>query len=536
MSKKILLIFILLVATILRLVQITNFPAGLNADEAALGYNAYSLMKTGRDEHGHPWPVNLESFGDFKPAGYTYILIPFIKLFGLNEFSVRLPSAIFGILAVYLVYKLAKSTVGSEHFIAAVLAFSPWHIQFSRGGWEVNVASTLILLAVYQFTLWLESKSYRYLCVSFFSLIFSMYVYQSARILAPLFGLALIILNMYVVKKQLKQFFLVCILSLVLIAPLAYSIVSSNAASRFSGVGFTADMGPLNRINELRGQHLNQNGFISKMLHNKPIAYGFQFISNYLDHFNGNFLFVNGDVIHRNKTPETGLLYFTDIVFVIIGTIFLIKSKNKSKNIVWVWLFFSPIPAALTFQTPHALRAQNMVIPLSFLVGLGIYATIKSFGKYKYFVTACICCVYAWQVARFIHEYTVHYPKTYPDAWEYGFKQITSEIKAHGDQYQKIIVTDIYDQPYILILFYLKYDPELFQKNHQLTPRDKFNFSTVTSFDKFSFEKIDWEKIKNSKNTLLIGRKDEIPDIKLDNVITIPDPDGNPGFKIVQLP
>ncbi|KKU78425.1 MAG: Glycosyl transferase family 39, partial [Candidatus Amesbacteria bacterium GW2011_GWA2_47_70] len=91
--KKFLLIFILILASVLRLYKLSSYPAGLNADEAALGYNAYSLMLTGRDEHGHPWPVNLESFGDFKPAGYAYLLIPFIKVFGLTELAVRLPSA-----------------------------------------------------------------------------------------------------------------------------------------------------------------------------------------------------------------------------------------------------------------------------------------------------------------------------------------------------------------------------------------------------------------------------------------------------------
>src|SRR3989338_88548 len=97
MSKNI-LISDLILAAALRLFGLTRYPAGLNADEAALGYNAYSLLLTGKDEHGHSWPVNLESFGDFKPAGYAYLLIPFIKIFGLTEFAVRLPSAIFGIL------------------------------------------------------------------------------------------------------------------------------------------------------------------------------------------------------------------------------------------------------------------------------------------------------------------------------------------------------------------------------------------------------------------------------------------------------
>ena len=106
--KKFFLITILILAAVFRLAFLADFPAGLNADEAALGYNAYSLMLTGRDEHGHPWPVNLESFGDYKPALYAYILIPFIKVMGLTELAVRLPSALAGIFSVLLIYLLTK--------------------------------------------------------------------------------------------------------------------------------------------------------------------------------------------------------------------------------------------------------------------------------------------------------------------------------------------------------------------------------------------------------------------------------------------
>src|SRR3989338_7329776 len=121
--KKYLLIAILILAAVLRLYKISSFPAGLNADEAALGYNAYSLLLTGKDEHGHSWPVNLESFGDFKPAGYAYLLIPFIKVFGLTEFAVRLPSAIFGILAVLFIYLLSRDLFADTNikYIASFL-------------------------------------------------------------------------------------------------------------------------------------------------------------------------------------------------------------------------------------------------------------------------------------------------------------------------------------------------------------------------------------------------------------------------------
>src|SRR3990167_11232559 len=106
-KSKIILISILLLAAFLRFWRLGEYPA-LNADEAAIGYNAYSLIQTGQDEHGNPWPIHFQSFNDCKPGGYFYIVLPFVWAFGLNEWSVRLPGAIFGVLTVLFVYLLVK--------------------------------------------------------------------------------------------------------------------------------------------------------------------------------------------------------------------------------------------------------------------------------------------------------------------------------------------------------------------------------------------------------------------------------------------
>src|SRR5690242_17248270 len=104
MKTKAILILILLIASVLRLYSLSSIPGSLNQDEAALGYNAYSLVTTGADEHGKFLPFTLQSFGDGKLPVYSYITIPSILLFGLNEFSTRLPSALSGIISVFLVY------------------------------------------------------------------------------------------------------------------------------------------------------------------------------------------------------------------------------------------------------------------------------------------------------------------------------------------------------------------------------------------------------------------------------------------------
>lgn len=559
--KKIILVIILVLAAVLRLYKISSFPAGLNADEAALGYNAYSLLLTGKDEHGHILPINLESFGDFKPAGYSYLLIPVVKILGLTEFAVRLPSAIFGVIAVLLVYLLTKEIFENlsfknysgfacsepgrrgiwdlriEEIASILLAISPWHLHFSRGAWEVNISTTLLLLAVVFFVKWLKNKKISFLLTVTVTLTLSMYFYQSTRVIAPLLGFGLFILYSKTLIKYPRQLILNVLLLLLLLLPLAMSIAKSDASSRLSGVGLLADEGPLNRVKEFRGQH-SSLPLLSKFLHNRPVIYSIQFISNYLSHFDGSFLFVNGDLIERNRIPETGLFYLTDFVFLTLGAYFIIHNSFSNFRIIWLWLFIAPVASALTFQVPHALRAQNLLIPMIILISAGGYSLKETPFKATPFkakrsLLFILAVVYVWQFARYLHQYYVHYPQTYPAAWEYGFKELISYVQSNQNRYDRIWITDKYDQPYILFLFYLKYPPQMFHGHHQLTFRDKFNFSTVRNFDKYHFESSPWEKVRDIHSTLIVAAPKDIPDVGVNIVKTINFPNGNPAFKIV---
>jgi 4-amino-4-deoxy-L-arabinose transferase-like glycosyltransferase len=535
------LIAILVLAALLRLVSLAVFPSGFNADEAALGYNAYSLLLTAKDEHGHIMPVNLESFGDFKPALYSYLLVPLVKVFGLNELVVRFPSALFGVLAVFLLYVFTKLITGNwklSIIASLLLAISTWHLHFSRGAWEVNLATTFILLGAIFFVRWLASSKFAHcaLCIIFFAL--SMYVYQSARVIAPALGIGLLVVYHRKFLTHLKQSFLaLLILGLVLI-PFIISIFSSDAASRINGVGLTADEGPVNFVRELRVQHSSVTQIIAKLLHNRPIIYSLQFIKNYLSHFDGNFLFVNGDVIERNRVPETGLLYFTDPILIIFGFSYLLKIKNYKLKIIFLWLLIAPLASALTFQVPHALRAQNMVIPLTIICAAGVHHLLQQLNHltikpFKNIAMILLVFCYLYQFSRYLHQYYVHYPQTYPSAWEYGFKELVAYVRANQDRYQQILVTNKFDQPYSLFLFYLHYPPQQFQDNHVLTVRDKYNFSTVKDFDKYHFTNTSWDQVRDTHGSLIIAAAADLPDVGVNVVKTINFPNGHPAFKIV---
>ncbi|RMF22902.1 MAG: phospholipid carrier-dependent glycosyltransferase, partial [Cyanobacteria bacterium J083] len=132
-------LLILFLASLLRFLWLDSIPSGFEHDEAANGYAAYSLALTQRDEYGTFLPLYLKSVGDYRSSFYALTIIPFIKMAGLNELSVRLPAAIAGILTVVIVYYLVQEIFNNKNLAcltAFLLAISPWHIIISRLGFD----------------------------------------------------------------------------------------------------------------------------------------------------------------------------------------------------------------------------------------------------------------------------------------------------------------------------------------------------------------------------------------------------------------
>ncbi|MEK6819140.1 MAG: glycosyltransferase family 39 protein, partial [Nanoarchaeota archaeon] len=225
--NKLLLVLIILLASFLRFNQLNTLPA-LNADEAAVVYNAYSLIQTGKDEHGHAWPIHFESFGDWKPGLFFYIVLPFVKFLGLNEWAVRIPGATLGVLTVLLVYLLVKELfkdrkleIGNwklEILAAALLAVSPWHIHFSRGGWEVNAGTFFIVLGLWAFLK--GTRQNKWLVISTLAFVASLYTYHAARIVVPLLVMGLLIFYRRFFWEKKNGLLVPVIVGVILLIPL----------------------------------------------------------------------------------------------------------------------------------------------------------------------------------------------------------------------------------------------------------------------------------------------------------------------------
>src|SRR3989344_4965027 len=210
--KKLTAIFILvlILAIFLRVYKLNDFPPGLYSDETSFGYNAYSLLKTGRDEFGTSWPLSFKSFGDYKPPMTVWLTLSSIAILGLTEFAVRLPSAVAGITSVIIVYFLTREIFSIDNRIpnlnkkyllylpvisALLLTISPWHLHFSRSSMLVGIELMFISAGLLFFLKALKKQIFLPVSVICFS--GAIYTYYGSRITIPLLvvGLLLIFKN-----------------------------------------------------------------------------------------------------------------------------------------------------------------------------------------------------------------------------------------------------------------------------------------------------------------------------------------------------
>lgn len=531
-KEKITFILIMLLAIILRFYQLGWVPTSIDWDEAALGYNAYSVLKTGRDEYGAFLPLTFRSFDDYKPPLYIYLTVPSIAIFGLNEFAVRFPSAIIGVLTVIATFFLVRELFGRKSlaFLSMFLmAVSPWSLQFSRVAFESNLALGTVVIGATFFIIGVKRIPILFLCSAvFFAL--SLYAYHSTRVFAPLLLIGLVI----VFRKELlvirKYVFAAIIIGVIISFPLVGILTSKEGQLRLKGVSAFADQTGLLRRNIVKIEEDQKSEFLGgKLFHNRRITYVITLFQNYISHFKPNWLFVTGD-LNRHHVPDMGMLYLVELPFILAGIYFLISDKKinlKGKKIIFWWFLIAPIAAAPTTQVPHSIRTLSFLPTWHVFTAFGIillYDMIKGKRILSKVLPSIIITFFLANFVYYLHQYYIHMSYEYSFDWQYGYREIADEVKKLEPKYEKVIISPKLDQPHMFFLFYLKYDP---QKYLEEGGTKSSGFKDLEhKFGKYEFRFFDFSKESERQKYLFVGTPDEIP-IGQKTIKTIYHPNGD---------
>lgn len=487
-------------ALLLRTSGIARNPPSLSWDEVSIGYNAYSILKTGRDEHGRFLPFDtFVAYGDYKPPFAIYAAVPFVAIFGLTDLAVRLPSALFGsatvLLAYFLVFELFVQR-GMEkrrcQWLAltamGVLTFSPWHINLSRGGFEANIALFFVVLGTW---LAVSATSHpRRRLWMWLPFVAAIYTFNSARVFSVLFVPALVIYTWADIKKHMRTALIGVVIGALAMAPIVPHLLSPQARLRFNEVNIFTDLSVVEKSNARIARE--PESVIGKLVNNRRVGYAFSFLIHFMDNLQPQFLFVTGDGNPKFSIQDVGQLYLVEAPLLAIGMVVLFIEYPAIGALLLYWIIAAILPAATARETPHALRILNSLPTWHIFIAFGLMSILQYVSKLstkKIYVRAGILVIvilYAFSIIYYLHTYYRHYPIEYSGEWQYGYREAIQAITPIAPKYDHIMITDSIGRPYMYMLFYTRTDPnDLFRTAHAYF--DAAGFYHVDGFLTYQF-------------------------------------------------
>jgi hypothetical protein len=221
-------------------------------------------------------------------------------------------------------------------------------------------------------------------------------------------------------------------------------------------------------------------------LHNKYSLSVIDFSRRYLNHFSPDYLFFAGED-NLQKIPDMGVLLFIEMLTLPIGAITLLSDKKrKLKLLVFVWLFLSPIPSALTSGGLKMNRTPLLIVPLAILSGYGLWTITNIFkGKLKYLVYIPLIAGFFWSVSYSLNQIFIQKPVDKPWYKQQVNTEITQKVLSIKDKYKAVVMGD---DDYIFFLFYNKMSPKEFLANSDIVAPESGRWEPVKSIGNIYFK------------------------------------------------
>lgn len=443
------LISLLIATFVIRLTGLTFSPPGFFCDETSIGYNAYSILETGKDEKGITMPVFFKAFGDFKNPVYVYLATIPIKLFGLNVFAVRLTSAFLGIfsiiLFIYFLYLLKRGWV----FALAggfILSLIPWHFQFSRIAFEAISMVFFIILDMVLFARFIHTKKPLYYLFFVLSMLLTFFTYSTGRLIVPMSAILIVMIwREEILKKRIT-----ILMSILATALLGLILVYDH---------FIDPAGILTRPHDVL------------ITDDSPSFYVLleRFFENYTNHFSPSFLFGRGDLNLRHSPGISSMLFTSFFLPLLVGLAYSIKKFKSSKLAAFtaIQFFAFPLASSITVidEGAQATRTIHVVPFLALLITYGFWKILEILEQKHKNLIAVILLFSLFEAILFYKYYFSVYPTSQgtiynfeggmPEALEFAFSQKAPfyYISSNVCKYR------------IEIPFFMKYPPKNFQES-----------------------------------------------------------------------
>ncbi|HWW09807.1 MAG TPA: hypothetical protein VNY76_06120 [Candidatus Acidoferrales bacterium] len=405
------------------LLGLDRTPPGMYVDEASIGYNAWAIAHYGVDEHGFHLPLYFQAFGEYKNPLYIYTLVPFLRVLPVTATVERLPAVVFGVIAVLFIslaaWRISRSR-GVTLFVAALAALTPWLTQESRVGFEVIALVATMAVAVWCLADDSRVSPARFALAGVF-LAISIFAYSAGRLEILLFAVAFAL-----VYRHRRQWWLALVPVVAGYAVLGvWSLQHPGAlTAEFSVVNIGTDHPTL------------------------PALAG-RFLSNYIQFFSPDFLFIHGDANLRHNTGYAGMLLAVMLPLLLLGLWACWKRRAELlPRFTLLCLLLGPVAGALTYPVPHALRGAIM-LPFLFVLAAYGMGSIRTITARRPVIPALLTAALVVQGALYTVDMYTSYPVRAGEAFDTGAVPAVLAAAQAANGHTVYISSTLNEQPYI---------------------------------------------------------------------------------------
>lgn len=492
-SPSFYLFLIFALALFLRLFHLEQIPFGLHEDEMMNGYVGRFILLNGKDLYSNPWPLlYFDNFGDYPNVIPMYISGIFTFILGLSAFAVRFPIAVIGSVIVFPVFWISQLLFKSSRIsllAAALIAITPWHIILSRSTAENILATTVYFMGVFFLLKWLNDKrpgvSMIILAILFFALTYVLY--PGYRIVTPLTMFFSVFFGISKKQRLILSAITICFFLL------TFSISKTHwGQGRFQQTSiFYFNHTVQGRLDGLAVGEGQMNVLTARIFHNKIVGYSREFLHQYVSYFSFPMLFSEGGLPGRYRLDDSGLLYYSYIIIIVVAflsaTFMPSNSKTKfvwsseTRTFLFLLLLFliSPIPSSLTLDdVPNVHRTVSMSV---FFVLLTTYAfaQISTIGWKRIQFRTVLLVLVGIESVYFWHQWMIHAPSSQTAYRGDDRTALAKYVIENEDKFDQIYLPQ--DAKPLYYLFYSNsFDASLsgqFQKNIRLSGYGKVHFT-----------------------------------------------------------
>lgn len=441
------LILFMAVGIIARGWMLGDVPGGINQDEAFGAYEAYSLLHYGMDDWGYRFPVYLNTWGSGMNALNTYLMIPFIAIFGLDTWVIRMPQFLVSCFTLYIAYKLLLKLFNQNAALTGllILAVCPWHIMMSRWGLESNLAPGFLLFGFYFFVLAAEQPKYFLLSALFYGL--SLYCYATIWPIVPLMIFLQLLYLLWTKKLHFNRY---VVISIFIIALLALPLILFLLVN----YGYLGEIRtPFLSIPKLTKMRKGEIYFYNKRQNLQDLI---------------TMLLKQKDDWYWNAAPEFGLYYSKwMLVFGVIGFFYCCKTV-----LVSIWkreyegasLLLVPFVCAvfLGCLIPVNINRINCIhLPIILFISVGVYLVmerlIKFCKKYGKWIPLAFVGIAGICFLRFEIFYFTTYRENIGSMFQEDLKDAVSYALTLAGEEQDIVVDFSFSYP--KLMYYSQISP-----------------------------------------------------------------------------